>query len=104
MELICLFCLYYLSQNPQFAESVKPLMSTLKNSEQMLKFINDLSKFSAYFTPSDQSQRSTPNTGEPKQTENKEQPPPKDKESSSPTENIAGEFIEQILGNYFKNR
>ncbi len=104
MELICLFCLYYLSQNPQFSENVKPLLFSLKNSEQMLKFINDLSQFSEFFSAL------TPK-GE-KQPEKKEKPPEQPKEhaektnekSSSPTEGIAGEFIEEILNNYFKNR
>ena len=104
MELICLFCLYYLSQNPQFAESVKPLMSTLKNSEQMLKFINDLSKFSAYFTANGQSSNATSNSPPPKGNEKKEEPQTEKKETHSPTETIADEFIEQVLGNYFKNR
>ncbi|MBE5752477.1 MAG: hypothetical protein E7343_00220 [Clostridiales bacterium] len=103
MELICLFCLYYLSQNPQFSESVKPLMSTLKNSEQMLKFINDLSKFSAYFSSGAQPNDAPPNPP-PKPNEKKEQAPNEKKENHSPTEKIADEFIEQVLGNYFKNR
>ncbi len=41
--------LYYLSQNPAFAESVKPLMGKIKDSEQMLNFLNDLSKFATAF-------------------------------------------------------
>lgn len=103
MELICLFCLYYLSQNPQFAESVKPLMSTLKNSEQMLKFINDLSKFSAYFTSNGQNNAPSEQSHTPP-NDKKEEPKTEKKETHSPTEKIADEFIEQVLGNYFKNR
>ena len=49
MEILILVLLYYLSQNPAFAESVKPLMSKIKDSEQMLNFLNDLSKFSGAF-------------------------------------------------------
>ena len=49
MEILILVLLYYLSQNPHFAESVKPLMSKIKDSEQMLNFLNDLSKFSGAF-------------------------------------------------------
>ena len=102
MELICLFCLYYLSQNPQFAESVKPLMTSLQNSEQMLKFINDLSKFSTYFSPSEKAQ---PTKNEPtKKTDTEEQTTSTKSDQTSPTSNIAGDFIEQVLGNYFKNR
>ena len=105
MELICLFCLYYLSQNPQFSENVKPLLSSLKNSEQMLKFINDLSQFSEFF--------SALNAKGEKKPEKKEAPEQKkeyvdekqktNEKTPSPTEGIAGEFIEQILNNYFKN-
>ena len=49
MEILILVLLYYLSQNPAFAESVKPLMGKIKDSEQMLNFLNDLSKFSGAF-------------------------------------------------------
>lgn len=45
-----LLLLYYLSQNPDFPERVKPLMGQLKNSEEMLKFLNDLSRFSDIFS------------------------------------------------------
>ena len=102
MELICLFCLYYLSQNPQFAESVKPIMNSLKNSEQMLKFINDLSKFSSYFSVAGQQKETPPppKPNEKKEEVKNEQPNP----THSPTEKIADEFIEQVLSNYFKNR
>ena len=44
-----LVLLYYLSQNPNFSESVKPLMEKLKNSEEMLRFLGDLSKFTDTF-------------------------------------------------------
>ena len=46
MEIMMLMLLYFLAQNPDFPESVKPLMGKLKNSEEMLKFLNDLSRFS----------------------------------------------------------
>ena len=35
MEILMLILLYYLSQNPDFPESVRPLMGQLKNSEEM---------------------------------------------------------------------
>ena len=113
MEIIFLFCLYYLSQHPDFPEAMKPLLSGLKNSEEMLKFMNELSKFSemfSLFTPkSDKEQTSQPQpnpTPPPKNTENS---PPKnekgqEKNSSTVTEGIADEFIERCLQNYFKNR
>lgn len=50
MEIMMLMLLYFLAQNPDFPESVKPLMGKLKNSEEMLKFLNDLSRFSEMFS------------------------------------------------------
>ena len=50
MEIMMLMLLYFLAQNPDFPESVKPLMGKLKNSEDMLKFLNDLSRFSEMFS------------------------------------------------------
>ena len=97
-----LVLLYYLSQNPNFSESVKPLMVQLKDSEQMLSFLKDLSKFSDTFS----SFKSTPpkaDTSAPK----KENTPPRDemkKENpQSPTTGIADEFIQKILDSYLQN-
>ena len=90
-----LVLLYYLSQNADFAESVKPLMAKIKDSEQMLNFLKDLSNFTNTF-----------NTLKPQQ---KEAPPPKEeckKEETpqSPTEGIADAFIQDILDSYLKNK
>ena len=118
MEIIFLFCLYYLSQHPDFPEAMKPLLSSLKNSEEMLKFMNELSKFSDMFTlfsqkPADNghaqhsSQPQAPNPPPPtSKTENSSAKNEKEQEknSSTPTEGIADEFIERCLQNYFKNR
>lgn len=91
-----LVLLYYLSQNPNFAESMKPLMGQLKNSEQMLGFLNDLSKFSQTFsTFQSQTKKDEPPTKE--QPEDK-----KEKEPQSPTAGIADDFIQQILEGYLK--
>ena len=94
MEILILVLLYYFSQNPNFAESVKPLMSKLKDSEQMLGFLNDLSKFSQAFGV-----EKTPLQKE-KDAPKKE---PDKKTPTSPTAGIAVEFIENILENYLKN-
>ncbi len=94
MEILMLVLLYYLSQNPDFAESVKPIMGKIKDSEQMLCFLNDLSKFtetfSAFQTPPSR----------------KGEDPPKAQEKSpqSPTAGIADEFIQNILDGYLKKR
>ncbi len=97
MEIFMLVLLYYLSQNPDFAASVKPLMAQLKDSEQMLSFLKDLSKFSDTFSAF----RSPPKTP-PKQ----ENAPPMDetnkKDPPSPTSGIADDFIQKILDSYLQ--
>ena len=102
MEIILLILLYYLSQNPDFAESVKPIMDKLKNSEQMLSFLKDLSKFSQTFS----SIQSTPceNTQQTKSPDAKSTPSSEaeKKNPQSPTQGIADEFIQNIVDNYLK--
>ena len=49
MEILILVLLYYLSQNPDFSESIKPIMNQIKDSEQMLSFLKDLSHFAETF-------------------------------------------------------
>ena len=101
MEILILVLLYYLSQNPDFAESVKPIMSKLKDSEQMLRFLSDLSKFTQTF--------STFATTPPKEDcSDKKQAAPDKKETDkktpqSPTTGIADEFIQTVLDSYLKN-
>ena len=102
MEIIVLILLYYLSQNPDFTESVKPLMDKLKNSEQMLCFLKDLSKFSQTFsavqtTPCDKKEASKPQEPAPSCNETEKKNP------QSPTKGIADEFIQNMLDKYFKN-
>jgi hypothetical protein len=99
MELLTLVLLYYLSQNPDFSESVKPLMAQLKDSQQMLSFLKDLSNFSQTFgyatEPNKKEKTTTSNTKETPKQEEKENP-------QSPTKGIADEFIQGILDSYFK--
>ena len=104
MEILALVLLYHLAQTPDFAESVKPLMEKIKNSEQMLRFLNDLSKFSQTFGPTQ---------NEPCQQKDAPQKPPKPPKESpcddnkekpqSPTSGIADEFIQNVLENYLKS-
>ena len=102
MEILILVLLYYLSQNPDFAESVKPLMSQIKDSEQMLSFLKDLSKFSdtfSAFKSEPKKDKETPPKKEntpPREERKKENP-------QSPTEGIADDFIQKILDSYLKN-
>lgn len=121
MEILMLILLYYLSQNPDFPESVRPLMGQLKNSEEMLKFINDLSRFSDLFSalrrPGEKGDGGSggsagapgkngapggtppkpdgPSATEKEKRGQKENPP-------SPTSGIADKFIEECLEKYFK--
>ena len=101
MEILMLVLLYYLSQNPDFHESVKPLMGQLKNSEQMLSFLNDLSKFSQTFTAF-QAKKGEPPQKDPPQKEPPQEP--EEKQSASPTNGIADEFIQQILDSYLTKK
>ena len=106
MEILTLILLYYLSQNPDFPESVKPLMSQLKNSEQMLGFLNELSHFTKTFSTF---QNSAPKKEEEKceksdKKEHTEKTEPQKKEPQSPTSGIADAFIQQMLESYLKNR
>ena len=108
--------LYYLSQNPAFAESVKPLMGQLKDSEQMLNFLNDLSKFSGAFGNfSGNSAAQKKDAAQQEQScdkkaekdnfykDNEGSSAQEDKKSpQSPTVGIADEFIQNILESYLK--
>ncbi len=94
--------LYYLSQNSDFSDSVKPLMNQIKNSEEMLRFLNDLSKFTQTFSTFS---GNPPEKEEAGNKHQKSKPNPKDeqkKEPQSPTTGIADAFIQNILDSYLK--
>ena len=95
-----LVLLYYFSQNPQFAESVKPLMEKLKDSQQMLDFLNDLSKFAETFSVLKQeaAKNAESSCDDKKQTAQKEENP------QSPTAGIADKFIEEIVNGYLNKK
>jgi hypothetical protein len=98
MEILILVLLYYLSQNPDFANSVKPLMNQIKNSEEMLRFLNDLSKFTQTFsTFANEKPCDTPGEKKPKTSNESET---QKKEPQSPTTGIADTFIQNILDSY----
>jgi hypothetical protein len=100
MEILLLVFLYYLSQNPNFEQSVKPLMEQLKNSEQTLRFLKDLAKFNETFQTNKNS--STPPEQEAcheKKSENKKQ-----SDDPSPTLGIADDFIQSILDGYWNKK
>ncbi len=91
-----LVLLYYLSQNENFAESVKPLMSKIKDSEEMLRFLNDLSKFTQTFStfkaPPARKEENSP----------REEAKKDEKKTQSPTVGIADEFIQSLLDGYLQ--
>jgi hypothetical protein len=104
MEIILLILLYTFSKNPDFAQSVKPLMEQLKNSQQTLNFLNDLSKFNESFQSfKSQPQKENDGCENPSPSHEKE-PENKEKPSQSPTFGIADDFIENLLENYFKKK
>ena len=130
LSFLILVLLYYLSQNPNFAESVKPLMSKIKDSEQMLNFLNDLSKFSGVFcgmgtgkdndadnkTAGKRASTAADSTHNGAAAEEKNEDCfsapnhtdpncDEDKKSpQSPTLGIADEFIQNILDSYLKKK
>ena len=104
-----LVLLYYLSQNPDFPERVKPLMGQLKNSQQMLGFLNDLSNFSKTFggfnSQNESEQKEAPNPKKEAACDDKKKEDEEKKDEKnpqSPTKGIADDFIEQILESYLK--
>lgn len=104
MEILILVLLYYLSQNPDFHESVKPLMGQLKNSEQMLSFLNDLSKFSQTFSTFQQKQAEKTDDKKPQENDCERKENGNDKKTPQATNGIADEFIQQILNNYLTKK
>ena len=116
MEILSLLLLYLLSQKPDFADGLKPLLSSLKNSEETLKFLGDLNKFSELFASLSKMQQGgekPKEKNEPKET--KEKPPETESKKSdsdekkkekpqSPTVGIADDFIQKSLDAYFKRR
>ena len=108
MELLILIILYYLSQNPDFERSVKPLLGELKNSEHALKFLEELSQFSRLFSSlqSKEENKGDKQSGEPKREEKQASPSSSQTErqpTNSPTAGIADGFIEELLSKYFQS-
>ena len=104
MEILILVLLYYLSQNPDFHESVKPLMGQLKNSEQMLSFLNDLSKFSQTFSAFQQKQTEKTDDKKPQENDREHKEDGNNKKTPQATSGIADEFIQQILDSYLTKK
>lgn len=102
-----LVLLYYLSQNADFSDSVKPLMEKLKDSQQMLNFLKDLSKFTQTFSSFHPQDKKQDGDSAPSSTASSPPPPPHkeekdEKNPQSPTQGIADEFIQNILESYLK--
>lgn len=92
MEIVALLFLYLLSQNPEFSQKTQALCKELKNSEELLRFIKDLSCFSDLFSkkhpPEEKPQEPCP--------QDKKEPP------ANPTSGIADGFIEKFFNDYLK--
>ncbi len=107
MEILVLILLYYVSQNPDFEKTVKPLLSELKNSEAALKFLEELSSFSKLFSSfnnkNDGGRSSTNENSKASHEEGKKEERGKSEETKkqSPTSGIADSFIEDLLSKYF---
>ena len=110
MDIFSLFLLYYLTQKPALLESIKPFAQLLKNSEESLKFLDDLKAFAAIFdnattkiAQDEQAKNQTAQSagqgasaGQPyaqsAQTQNKNR--------QSPFQGIADEVLQQYLDEY----
>ena len=106
MELLILIILYYLSQNPDFERSVKPLLGELKNSQQALNFLEELSQFSKMFSlfgtgKGGGASTSKDNNTPPKQEHATAEKEPQPQAQASPTAGIADGFIEDLIAKYF---
>ena len=101
MEIFVLLMLYYLSQNPDFLSRVKPLMGEMKNSQELLKFITDLSKFSSIFSQA-QGQAQGQSAAGQQSSPSQSQSPEKKQSPASQTSGIADDYIQDLLENYFK--
>ena len=82
-------------------------MAKLKNSEQMLCFLKDLSTFTQTFNTFQQNKKQDDadenKNKPPKEEQNKGEKPKDEKENpQSPTSGIADEFIQNILDSYLK--
>jgi len=106
MEILVLIMLYYLSQNPDFERSVKPILGELNNSQELLKFLKDLSRFSALFSGAETKKdggRDGTNIQSPPS------PPPNEKavnteNHASATNGFSNPFIEELLEKYFTQK
>ena len=101
MDILTLFLLYYLSQKPKLLDSLKPIAQMLKNSEESLKFLEDLKAFTSIFEGAGSS--TTPKNEDEKQEKSETETPPENENRQSPFQDIADEFLQQYLDDYLKN-
>lgn len=105
MEIFVLLMLYYLSQTPDFLSKVQPLMGDMKNSQELLKFITDLSKFASIFSQGEKGGNPTPQKPTPDTDNTSQKQPDTDKKTpASQTSGIADDFIQNLLEKYFQKR
>ncbi len=105
MDIFSLLFLYFLSQKSDFAASLKPILGNVKSSEDILKFLADLNRFSEAFSSFGKNKNG-------KEDEKKAEKPPETKAEQapqketprSPTAGIASDYIQKSLDAYFKKR
>ena len=93
MEILLLLCLYFLTQKPDFNVTIQPLLSELKNSEELLRFLKDLSSFADLLGKKPKEKEKAPPCKEAEKGEHKEKP-------QSQASGIADGFIEKFLSDY----
>ena len=121
MDIFSLFLLYYLSQKPEILESLKPLATAMKSSEQTLQFLNDLKAFISVFDGAGLSStknctaNATNSSAENSTMDGRKNQPKRDAEKEgtehstdkqnrqSPFQGIADELLQQYLDEYLKN-
>ena len=101
MDILTLFLLYYLSQKPELLDSIKPIAQMLKNSEETLKFLEDLKAFTSVFDGA--TAHSAPQGENPKQEKTETDKESENENRQSPFQGIADELLQKYLDEYLKN-
>ena len=106
MDILTLFLLYSLSQKTDFLQNIQPILQSLKNSEDTLKFLSDLKNFISAFDGFGKDNQKQPHeekkqdTANPKENEKQAQ---KEK-GQSPFQGIADELLQEYLDEYLKGK
>ena len=102
MDILTLFLLYYLSQNPKLLESMKPIAQMLQASDQSLKALEGFKAFLTLFDGLNPDAK-TESTKSPAPEGAKTEDLGGNKNQQSPFQGIADELLQQYLDEYLKN-